>query len=87
LVSETEILKTNNITLVTFVYNKGGVDGIQLYHRRGVGDSGYCQTIETTYPAMKRISNNPEEIQRSENHHPPIIDKETFNIIQRMKKS
>lgn len=31
--------------------------------------------------------NNPEEIQRSENHHPSIIDRETFDLVQEMKKS
>lgn len=36
---------------------------------------------------MKRISNNPDEVQRSENHHPPIIDRETFDLVQEMKES
>jgi hypothetical protein len=35
---------------------------------------------------MKRIRNNLDEVQRSENHHSPIIDEETFDLVQEMKK-
>ncbi|PKL21430.1 MAG: hypothetical protein CVV48_08080 [Spirochaetae bacterium HGW-Spirochaetae-4] len=49
-------------------------------------DSIYGQTVGAEYPATKRITNNSDEIVRSENHHPPIIDKETFDLVQEMKK-
>jgi len=62
------------------------IDGI-LSNEKYTGDSIYGLTVGSEYPAMKRVNNNPEEIQRSENHHPPIIDKETFDLVQKMKKS
>jgi hypothetical protein len=44
-------------------------------------------TTVAEYPSIQRIRNNPVEVSKSENHHPPIIDKETFNIAHEMKKS
>jgi site-specific DNA recombinase len=29
--------------------------------------------------------NNPDEVQRSKNHHPPIINRNTFDLVQEMK--
>ncbi len=58
-----------------------------LSNEKYTGDSVYGLTVGSEYPAMKRVSNNPEEIQRSQNHHPPIIDRETFDLVQKMKKS
>lgn len=49
-------------------------------------DSVYGQTVGAEYPATKRIRNNPDEVQRSKDHHPPIIDKETFNLVQYTRK-
>ena len=62
------------------------IDGI-LSNEKYTGDSIYGLTVGSEYPATKRIRNNPEEIQRSENHHPPIIGKEIFDRVQEMKKS
>jgi hypothetical protein len=58
-----------------------------LSNEKYTGDSVYGLTVGSEYPAMKRISNNPEEIQRSQNHHPPIINRDTFDLVQEMKKS
>ena len=33
----------------------------------------------------KRIGNKLEDIQRSDNHHAPIIDRDTFDLVQEMK--
>ncbi|MEA5031352.1 MAG: recombinase family protein [Sphaerochaeta sp.] len=57
-----------------------------LSNEKYAGDSVYGRTTGAEYPAMKRIRNNPDEIFRSENHHPPIIDKKTFDLVQEMKK-
>jgi len=62
------------------------MDGI-LSNEKYTGDSVYGLTVGAEYPAMKRVSNNPDEVQRSDNHHPPIIDRETFDLVQEMKKS
>ena len=58
-----------------------------LSNEKYTGDSVYGLTVGAEYPATKRIRNNPDEVQRSKNHHPPIIDKETFDLVQKMKKS
>ena len=58
-----------------------------LSNEKYTGDSVYGLTVGFEYPAVKRISNNLEEIQRSKNHHPPIIDRDTFDRVQEMKKS
>ena len=57
-----------------------------LSNEKYEGDSFYGQTVASEYPATKRVRNNPVEIFRSENHHPPIIDKSCFNLVQEMKK-
>jgi len=62
------------------------IDNI-LSNEKYAGDSVFGKKIVAEYPEMKRIENNPEEVQRSENHHAPIIDKETFDLVQEMKKS
>ncbi|WP_422480939.1 recombinase family protein [Pleomorphochaeta sp. DL1XJH-081] len=58
-----------------------------LSNEKYTGNSVYGLTVGSEYPAMKRVSNNPEEIQRSENHHPHIIERNTFDRVQQMKKS
>lgn len=35
----------------------------------------------------KRIGNKLEDIQRSDNHHAPIIDRDTFDLVQEIKKT
>ncbi|MDD3996172.1 MAG: recombinase family protein [Sphaerochaetaceae bacterium] len=58
-----------------------------LSNEKCTGDSIYGQTVGDENPAMRRIRNNPDEIVRSENHHPPtIIDSYTFDRVQEMKK-
>jgi DNA invertase Pin-like site-specific DNA recombinase len=57
-----------------------------LSNEKYMGDSVYGRTTGAEYPTMKRIRNNPDEVQRSENHHPPIIEKATFDLVQKMKK-
>ena len=57
-----------------------------LSNEKYTADSVYGKTVGSEYPAMKRVNNNPKEIQRSTNHHPPIINKETFDRIQEIKK-
>jgi hypothetical protein len=61
------------------------IDGI-LSNEKYAGDSVFGRTMVAEYPGMKRVGNNPEEVKRSENHHPPIIDRETFDRVQEMKK-
>lgn len=62
------------------------IDGI-LSNEKYAGNSVFGRTMVAEYPEMKRVGNNPEEVKRSENHHPPIIGKEIFDRVQEMKKS
>ena len=57
-----------------------------LSNEKYMGDSVYGRTTGAEYPSMKRISNNPEELSKSENHHPPIIEKAIFDLVQELKK-
>lgn len=57
-----------------------------LSNEKYAGDSVYGLTIGAEYPATKRVRNEADEVVRSENHHPPIIDKASFCRIQEMKK-
>jgi len=56
-----------------------------LSNEKYTGDSIYGLTVGSEYPAVKRVKNNPEEIQRSKNHHPHIIERNTFDLVQEMK--
>ena len=58
-----------------------------LSNEKYTGDSIYGLTVGSEYPAVKRIMNNPDEVQRSKNHHPHIIERNTFFLVQKMKKS
>jgi DNA invertase Pin-like site-specific DNA recombinase len=58
-----------------------------LSNEKYAGDSIYGRTTGAEYPAMKRVMNDPTDICRSENHHPPIIDKASFDRVQEMRKS
>lgn len=58
-----------------------------LSNEKYAGDSIYGKTVVAEYPGTMRISNSPDEVYISENHHPPIIDKGSFDRIQEMKKS
>jgi hypothetical protein len=57
-----------------------------LSNEKYAGDPVYGRTTGAEYPAMERIRNNLDEVQRSENHHPPLIEKATFDLVQEMKK-
>ena len=58
-----------------------------LSNEKYVGTSVYGQTIAAEYPTTKRVRNSSDEIFRSENHHPPILDKASFAQVQEMKKT
>lgn len=58
-----------------------------LSNEKYVGDSVYGQTVVAEYPNMKQVRNSPGEIFRSENHHPPIINKPSFDRVQEMRKT
>jgi site-specific DNA recombinase len=58
-----------------------------LSNEKYAGDSVYGRTTGAEYPAMKWVRTNPTDIFRSENHHPPIIDKACFERVQEMRKS
>lgn len=47
----------------------------------------YGQTVAAEYPGIKRVRNIPGEAFRSENHHPAIIDRASFDRVQGMKRS
>jgi DNA invertase Pin-like site-specific DNA recombinase len=57
-----------------------------LSNEKYMGDSVYGRTTGSEYPSMKRISSNPDEVSKSENHHTKIIDRDTFDQVQEMKK-
>ncbi len=58
-----------------------------LSNEKYTGNSIYGKTVGNGYPSMRRSSNNLDEVYRVENHHDAIIDKETFDLVQEMKKS
>lgn len=57
-----------------------------LSNEKYTGDSFYGRTVGTAFPVAKRIKKDPDKVQRTSNHHPPIINKETFYQVQEMKK-
>jgi hypothetical protein len=50
------------------------------------GDSVYGKTTISEYPSMRRVRNNPDQVPRSENHHPAIIEKACFERVQKMRR-
>jgi len=48
--------------------------------------SVYGTTVAKEYPSTKRDKNLPEEIHRSENHHPKINDKYRFEEILKLRE-
>jgi len=54
-------------------------------HYAGVRITGVTSSI--SYKQKKRILNLPENINRIENAHEPIIDKELFNLVQGIRKT
>ncbi len=61
------------------------IDNI-LTNEKYTGTSVYGTTVGSDYPSMKRAPRNTEDIHRSENHHPVIIDQYRFDQVQKMKK-
>lgn len=57
-----------------------------LFNEKNAGDSVYGQTVAAEYPDTKRVRNSSDEIFGSENHHPPILDKASFDQVQEMRK-
>jgi hypothetical protein len=57
-----------------------------LSNEKYAGDSVYGKTIIAEYPSMRQVRNNPDQISRSENHHPAVIDKALFDQVQEMKR-
>jgi len=57
-----------------------------LSNEKYTGDSLYGRTASAEFLATKRFKNDFDDAQRSINHHLPIIDKETFILVQEMKK-
>ena len=51
-----------------------------------MGHSVYGKTVATEFPSTKRVKNSSDEVFSSENHHTPIIDKDSFCRVQEMKK-
>jgi hypothetical protein len=46
----------------------------------------YEKTIISEYPAMRRVKNDTDQVPRSENHHPAIIEKACFERVQEMRR-
>jgi DNA invertase Pin-like site-specific DNA recombinase len=57
-----------------------------LSNEKYVGYSVYGKTTISEYPSMRRVRNNPDQVPRSENHHPAIIEKACFERVQKMRR-
>lgn len=57
-----------------------------LSNEKYAGASVYGKTVASEYPATKRVRNEADKAVKSENHHPPIIDKDCFNQVQENRK-
>lgn len=57
-----------------------------LSNEKYAGDSVYGKTVLAEYPAMKRVKNDTDQVPRSENHHPAIIEKAYFERVQEMRR-
>jgi DNA invertase Pin-like site-specific DNA recombinase len=57
-----------------------------LSNEKYAGDSAYGKTIIAEYPSTRRVKNSPDQISRTENHHPAIINKSLFDLVQEMKR-
>lgn len=57
-----------------------------LSNEKYAGASVYGKTVASEYPATKRVRNEADKVVKSENHHPPIIDKDCFNQVQENRK-
>jgi site-specific DNA recombinase len=57
-----------------------------LSNEKYAGDSAYGKTVIAEYPSMRQVRNDPDQVSRSENHHPAIIDKACFDRVQEMRR-
>jgi DNA invertase Pin-like site-specific DNA recombinase len=57
-----------------------------LSNEKYAGDSAYGKTIIAEYPSTRQVKNSPDQVSRTENHHPAIIDEVLFNRIQEMRR-
>ncbi len=57
-----------------------------LSNEKHAGDSAYGKTTIAEYPSTRQVRNDPDQISRSENHHPAIIDKSLFNRVQELRQ-
>ena len=57
-----------------------------LSNEKYAGDATYGKTTISEYPSMRRVRNNPDQVPRSENHHPAIIDKACFERVQELRR-
>ncbi|MFZ7131198.1 MAG: recombinase family protein [Eubacteriales bacterium] len=57
-----------------------------LTNEKYTGTSVYGSTVSHDYPSTKRSTRKSDDIHRSENHHPAIIDQVRFDQIQKLKK-
>jgi hypothetical protein len=57
-----------------------------LSNEKYAGNSAYGKTVMAEYPSMRQIRNNPDQVSRSETHHPAIIDKTCFERVQEMRR-
>ena len=56
-----------------------------LSNEKYAGDSTYGKTTLAEYPSMRQVKNNPDQVSRSENHHPAIIDQSLFDRVQELR--
>ncbi len=57
-----------------------------LSNEKYAGDSAYGKTVIAEYPSMRQVRNNPDQVSRAENHHPAIINKSLFDLVQEMRR-
>jgi len=57
-----------------------------LSNEKYTGDSAYGKTIIAEYPSTRQVKSSPDQISRSENHHPAIIDKACFDRVQKLRQ-
>ena len=56
-----------------------------LSNEKYAGDSAYGKTTMAEYPSMKQVRNDHDQVSRSENHHPAIIDQSLFDRVQELR--
>jgi site-specific DNA recombinase len=57
-----------------------------LSNEKYAGDSAYGKTVIADYPSMRQVRNDPDQVLRTENHHPAIIDKSLFDRVQELRR-